>query len=175
MKKIIFGVVLITACQTPYKSNGLMGGYSETWYTPDTVRVIFRGNGYTSRERAQDFALLRASELSLQHGFGFFGVIDESDSTAVSSYTTPGYSTTRSVGIGSTSGNIYLNPYGASYSGVSSGVVNSTSTYMPPMTHYIYRPRTGLLIRAFTTKPDGIFTFDAGFLQQSLKSKYAIH
>jgi TPR repeat protein len=135
---------------------------------------MFRGNGYTSSERAQDFALLRASELALQHGFAFFAIVDENNSTTVSSFTTPGYSTTRSSGTGSTSGDIYFNPHGASYSGNSSGVVNSSTTYMPPITHHIYRPRTGLLIRGFQTKPDGFFTFDARFLGQSLKAKYGI-
>jgi hypothetical protein len=30
------------------------------------------------------------------------------------------------------------------------------------------------MVRAFQTKPEGFFTFDAAFLQQSLKQKYRI-
>ncbi len=171
---LFVAAALITGCQTTYKSNGLMGGYSETWYTPETVRVTFRGNGYTSSERAQDFALLRASEIALQHGFAFFAIIDEDNSASVAAYTTPGYANTTANVTGSTSGNVYLNPYGASYSGNSSAVVNSTTTYTPPTTRFFYRPHTGLLIRGFQTKPEGFFSFDAGFLQQSLKTKYSI-
>src|SRR5580704_14863845 len=97
----LIAAALFAGCQTPYKSNGLMGGYSETWYAPEAVRVTFRGNGYTSSERAQDFALLRASELALQHGFAFFAVVDESNTTSVSTFTTPGYASTTAIGTGS--------------------------------------------------------------------------
>lgn len=54
-----------------------MGGYSETKLAPDTVRVVFRGNTSTRKERAQDLALMRAADLALQAGFPFFTVIEE--------------------------------------------------------------------------------------------------
>jgi type II secretory pathway component PulC len=56
-----------------------------------------------------------------------------------------------------------------------SALVNATTTYTPPQTYIFYKPETGLLIRAFQTKPDAIYTFDAAFLRKSLVGKYGLH
>jgi hypothetical protein len=169
-----FSLCLLAGCATPYQSTGFTGGFSDTQYAPDAFRVVFRGNGYTSPERAQDFALLRASELTIQHGYTCFAIVDENDSTRTFSYTTPGHADTTAYGTGYSSGNIYLNPYGGTYSGTSSAYVNASTTYTPPQTYVFYKPQTGLLCKCFQTKPDGIFTFDAAFLEQSLTQKYHI-
>lgn len=168
------GILVLSGCATRYHANGLTGGFSETLLAPDMYRVAFKGNGYTDPERAQDFALLRAAELTIQRGFTCFAVLDERNSTSISSFTTPGYADTTASGTGNSSGNIYLNPYGGSYSGTSSATVSAHTTYTPPQTHIFYKPHTGLLVKAFQTKPENIFTFDASFLQQTLKEKYRI-
>src|ERR1041385_738680 len=87
-------VLAATGCATSYQANGFSSGYSETRFAPDIFRVVFKGNGYTSAERAQDFALLRASELALQGGFTCFAIIDERNSSTTSTITTPGHATT---------------------------------------------------------------------------------
>ena len=145
-------------CATDYQSSGLTGGYGDTRLAPDAFRVTFDGNAYTSGERAQDFALLRASELTLANGFKYFAIVDESSSTTVSAVVTPGTA--------QTTGNAYVYGNYGTYSG--------TTTYVPPQVFYSSRPRTGLLIRCFRSKPESIYTFDATFLQQSLKEKYKI-
>jgi hypothetical protein len=61
-------LAFLCSCATPYKSNGIAGGYSDTALAPDVYRISFQGNGYTSRDRAQDFAVLRAADLTLSHG-----------------------------------------------------------------------------------------------------------
>ncbi len=167
-------VIALSGCATSYHSNGFTGGYNETLLAPDVFRIVFRGNGYTAVERVQDFALLRASELTLQRGFTCFAIIDERHSTTISSFTTPGYADTTAYGTGSSSGNIYLNPYGGSYSGTSSLSITAHTTYTPPQTYVFYKPQTGIMVRAFPEKQEGFFTFDAAFLQQSLKQKYRI-
>lgn len=96
------------------------------------------------------------------------------NSTAVSSFTTPGHADTTAYGTGYSSGNIYLNSYGGTYSDTSSAYVNAQTTYTPPQTYYFFKPRSGLLIQCFIKKPGGIYTFDAAFLQQSLRQKYRI-
>ena len=166
--------LIILSCATPYQSQSFLGGFSETALAPNVFRVVFHGNAYTSVERAQDFALLRASELTLEHGFTCFAVIDERSSTTAHSFTTSGKAHTTAQGTGSSYGNVYLNPSGGTYSGTSTVNINATTTYTPPQTYVFYKPETGILIRAFQEKQDGIFTFDAGFLQQSLKQKYRI-
>jgi hypothetical protein len=57
--------VFLSGC-TPYKSNGIMGGYTDTQLAPDVFRIGFQGNGYTSTDRTQDFALLRAADLAIK-------------------------------------------------------------------------------------------------------------
>ncbi len=158
---VSFGIPLLMltfGCATSYQSTGFTGGYSDTQLAPDIFRVVFRGNGYTAAERVQDFALLRASELALQHGFVCFALIDESNTVTPFNINTPGQAQT--TGSGFVTGNT------VTYSGY--------TTYYPGQTYTLYKPKTGLLIKAFQSKPDGIFTFDAGFLQQSLKQKYRI-
>jgi hypothetical protein len=149
---------LLAGCATPYQSTGFSGGFSETQLAPDVFRVFFRGNGYTSGERAQDFAMLRAADICLQHSFTCFAVLDESNSTEAHSFTTQGEAYT--------TGSAYAYGNTATYSGY--------TTYTPGQTDTFYKPRTGLMIRGFATKPDGFFTFDAAFLQRSLKQKYHI-
>ncbi|MGO8763261.1 MAG: CC0125/CC1285 family lipoprotein [Desulfobaccales bacterium] len=160
MKKMALYIVLLllAGCATSYQSKSLMGGYSDTQLAPDVFRVYFKGNAYTSNERAQDLVLLRAAELSLQHGFKYFTIVDESSSTKVSSITTPGSA--------QTTGTVYGVGNYAQYSG--------TTTYTPSTTHFMFKPRTGLLIKCFTDKPDNVYTFDSAFVQESIKQKYDI-
>lgn len=56
---------LLASCATSYQSKGLTGYFSETKLAPDTVQIRFNGNGYTRRERTNDFAMLRAAEVCL--------------------------------------------------------------------------------------------------------------
>jgi hypothetical protein len=150
--------MFFVGCSTPYQSSGLMGGFTDTQLAPDVFRVTFRGNAYTSGERAQDLALLRAADLTLQSGHAYFAIVNESNATTASSFTTPGQTTT--------TGNVTAAGNSAYYS--------ENTTTMPGQTYTFFRPSSGMLIRCFTTKPEGIFTFDAAFLQHSIKQKYNI-
>jgi hypothetical protein len=156
MKTILAMAValMLAGCATSYQSHGLMGGYSDTQIGPDMFRVSFGGNGYTSGERAQDFTLLRAAELTLQHGFRYFIIVEEKNTTKVSTSATPGYAYT--------SGSFYRGRY-----------VSSTF-YSPPTSYTTERPESGLLIKCYEDKPDLNNVLDADFLQQSLTRKYGI-
>ena len=55
-------VLALTGCMTAYQPDGLTGGYSEVQLSENVWRVSFKGNGYTSRERAVDMALLRSAD-----------------------------------------------------------------------------------------------------------------
>lgn len=166
--RVTFCMILVSlavwglGCATPYKPTGFGGGFSETRLAEDVFRVNFRGNGYTSAERTQDFAMLRASELTLENGFKHFAIMEESASTDISTFTTSGSAqTTGSASV-----------YGGS--GSYHGNYSEHTTYTPPQTHLVFKPRSGLLIRCFAEKPDGTYAFDAAFLQQSIKAKYKI-
>ena len=151
-------LLLTVGCATAYQPTGLGGGYSDTQLAPDIFRVVFRGNQYTAPERVQDFALLRASELALQDGFACFALIDESNTVIASTFNTPAQANTTGSGV--------INGNTVNY--------DENTTYYPSQTYTFYKPNTGLLIKAFKSKPDGIFTLDAEFLQQSLRAKYQI-
>jgi hypothetical protein len=96
MKKIILGlfILLLSACATPYNPQGLMGGFSEMQLDENVFRVSFRGNGFTSPERAAEFCLLRAAELARNNGYSYFVIIDSQSYSKYSTYTTPTTTTT---------------------------------------------------------------------------------
>src|ERR1700753_3173424 len=84
------GVVLaLSACATAYQRNGLTGGFSDTQLAENVFQVNFNGNGYTSFERASDFALLRSAELVAEHGYPFFVIVDARTDASQSAYKTP--------------------------------------------------------------------------------------
>lgn len=151
-------VVFLQSCSTSYQPRGFTGGFTETQLAPDIARVSFIGNGYTSRDRAQDFALLRAAELALQAGYSYFAVINERNDTTESSFTTAGYSYT--------SGTAYQIGGGVNYSG--------TTTYVPGRTVQITSPESGLLVKFLKKQPQGLMTFDAAYIAKSLREKYKI-
>ena len=145
---------LLAGCATGYHPLSIDGGYTDSQYSPNTFRVIFRGNGYTSMERAQDLALLRCSELALTNGFHYFQVINESDAVSHSYISTPGSSTTT----GYFSGNAYY----------------STTIDSPPQTIDVERPHAEMFIRCYPTATADGNGFDADFLYNRLMSEYHV-
>jgi len=76
---LIFSLLLIS-CATPYQKDGFRGGYVESQLSENIYRVYFGGNGYTSTQRAADFALIRAAELTIDKGYKFFVIISNDES-----------------------------------------------------------------------------------------------
>ena len=62
--------------------------------------------------------------------------------------------------------------YNAQSFGTAMANYNQTTTYTPGQTFTSVSPETGLLIRCFKEQQSDIYTFDAAFLEQSLRSKY---
>ena len=159
LKLITFIAPLVFAgCATSYQANSITGGFSETKLAPDVVRVKFRGNGYTKQERAQDFAMLRAAELAVKDGYPYFVILNETNDSKTSSFSTGGYA--------QTTGSAYMSGNRAYYSG--------QTTYSPVQTYNIYKPESGILVRFLKVKPEGGLVFDASFLISTLKEKYKI-
>lgn len=67
--------VIISSCATSYQRKTYHNGYSDLQMDKNLFQVSFKGNSQTSMERAVDFALLRASELTLINGYRFFTII----------------------------------------------------------------------------------------------------
>ena len=68
----IMAVLFLWGCATPYQESGFSGGYKETRLKKNVFRVSFKGNSFTDKRRASDFALLRCAEVTLEKGFRFF-------------------------------------------------------------------------------------------------------
>lgn len=134
----------LSGCATAYQSKGFTGGFSETMLSPDTFKIDFSGNGYTSAERASDFALLRAADKSLELGCNYFGVRGEANSAAVGSVT-----------IGSAGWGRH-------------GAWGFSNT-MP-----VAKPDSSLLVKCSRDQQPGADLFDAHFIAQSIRSKYGI-
>jgi len=132
---IVAVLSLMAGCATPYQAKGAAGGFSETQLAMDVYRIHFGGNAYTSPEQVQDFALLRAADLTLEHNFKYFAIMDETASNEVSAFTTPGTANTTG------SGYVYGN------TGYAQGNFSSQTTYTPPQTYLMYKPRSDLAIR----------------------------
>jgi hypothetical protein len=150
-------VAAVASCATGYHSRGLGGGYSETQLEPNVWIVSFRGNGYTSDERASDFVLLRSAELALRGGFKYFIVVDRADRSSFGTYTTPSTSNTTA------SATVYGNTaYGSA----------QTTTY-GGQTFVFKKPGRENTIVCFPDRPnvDGV-VFDAQFVWNSISGKY---
>lgn len=150
---LLVAILLLAGCATQYQRVGLSGGYSEVQLAENVFKVTFRGNGYTSREKAADFALLRSAELALEHGFKYFAVIDDQNYANHSTYVTP--TTTNASAFAS--GN-------AAY---------GTSTTYGGQSFLISKPSSTNMIMCFPEKPEG-FSFNAEFVAKSLRETYKV-
>jgi hypothetical protein len=145
---LLASTLVLTSCATTYQANGLTGGFSETQLDEDLFTVRFAGNGYTSSERASDFALLRCADLAIQNNFPYFKIID-SQSNMKTSY------------IVTTDTNFNASSYGNSLYGSSNQTTNVKA---------VEKPRINLTVRLLRDKVDG--SYNAAFIQKSIRAKY---
>jgi hypothetical protein len=151
--------ILLSGCATSYQRKSFTGGYSETQLGENIFQVFFKGNGYTSRERAFDFSMLRSAELTLENGFRYFIIVQAEKDSKVSAYTTP--STSYTTGSAYGTGNY---AYG-----------NATTTTYGGHTYFISKPGVINTILCFSEKPDvSGLVYDARFVAKSIRDKYGM-
>jgi hypothetical protein len=164
--KLSIFIFVISGCTgTAYQKSGLTGGFSETKLGENMYQVNFRGNGFTSRERAADFTLLRSAELTINEGYQYFSITSGESSTDISFHKTP--ARTRTDFNATTYGNSYTNTaqtYGTARTRTTGGQVYSVSS-----------PRQSNTIIMFHEKPDDIEPYDARFIYQSIRKKYGMN
>ena len=159
MIALLLSAAVLSGCATAYQSVGFMGGFSETQLSENVYRVRFNGNGFTSAERASDFALLRSSGLCLKAGYQYFIVSDAESWQELSEYTTPTQSQT--YGQGNVMGD--------------SVYVSSTTTTTGGQTYVISKPGHSMLVAFFKTPPENLgFVYEASFIDTSLREKYGL-
>jgi len=150
---LVVSFFMLVGCATSYQKSGFSGGYSETQLAENMFRVNFSGNGKTKLTRTIDFALLRSAELTLEHGYKYFVLVDESSNVSNTQITTS--VKTR------TTGNISGNSFTANSTSTGGDIIN------------IRKPSSNNTILCFKEKPDQ-FSYDAKFIFQSIRTKYAI-
>lgn len=163
MKYAVLLLTLLAGCATPYQHNGLLGGFSETWYQENKVAIFFKGNIYTDEQRALDFALLRAAELGKEKGFKHFMVLDSSFRMDRYTYSTQGTAESK----------IMTGP-ASNYGGNAASSI--ITTYTPPETANRYKPRQTLIV-LYTDSHlggDALPLFNNAFLIESISNKYKI-
>lgn len=165
----LVAIAVLSGCATAYQPKGPTGGYWSSQFDENVFQVTFKGNGYTDREKANDFALLRSAELALENGYQHFVIVDGQQYTKDSSFTTPITATTNltsnTYGSASSYGNTtnyYGNTYGSATTMVSGG-----------QTFHISKPTASNTIVCFKEKPEG-FSFNAEFVAKSLRGKYGL-
>lgn len=156
---LIFTGIAVGGCATGYQSKGLTGGFTETQLDTNVWKINFVGNGYTSGERAEDFAMLRSAEIALVNGFTHFAFISSRTNIDTSSITTPTTSYT------SASANINGNNIAG----------NATTRTYGGDTFSISKPSANNTVMMFKGKPNtNAMTYDANFICNSLGKKYEI-
>lgn len=139
--------IYLAACATPYQSTGFRGGYSQTKLGPNIYRVDFKGNGFTSTERASDFLMLRCAQLTLDNNFQFFAFLNDKNEGHESS--TAGFATTN----------------------YSTGSANTF--YVPPVS--VYKPGEAVMIEMFHTAPKNVqYALNAEDVFNSITKKYGL-
>jgi hypothetical protein len=72
----------LAACETatPYqpltKGSAVSGGFTNQQLDADHFRVTFQGNSLTDRETVETYLLYRAAEVTVDHGFDWFEMVD---------------------------------------------------------------------------------------------------
>lgn len=148
------------SCATAYKPSGIRGGYSETKIQEAIYKVSFKGNALVDEEKAADYALLRAAEVTLQNGYRYFAIISRNTRSQAYQYTTPV--------TGTTSGQISNQGPVTQF--------NATSYYSGGNTYTFYRPSSTFLIQCFRKKPKmtNALMFDANEVRNSVRTRYKI-
>ena len=153
--------IFVAGCATPYQKIGTdsTGGHMYRRLGKDTFTVSFLANGFTAPKRAVDFALLRAAEVTLEHGFLCFTIIGEEDLSSRETF--------------QSGGTAYTTGTAKSYGGYTT--YSGTTTYTPTETS-VYKPGSEIAIHCFTDVPGdhaGMVYF-AEKVKTELRTKYLI-
>jgi hypothetical protein len=148
-------LLTLNGCATRYHSIGFNGGYSEINTSQDSFVVTFKGNRYTSSEKVLQYALTRASELTVARGFKYFSVISSVDQTQGYDYS----HTTSNM-------NGSMNCYDSSYFNHSH---LSGSTFSSTEKGSISKPGLRLSVKCYRDEPDIDFIDAEYFLQNNIR------
>ena len=144
--------LFLWGCATPYEAYNIWsdGGFDEVQLDENSWRVSFKGTGFDDKERIADLCLLRCAELSLQNGYRYFAIISKQNTEESEAYVSPSYSQTNVIG-----NTAYTHTYGGQL-------------------YFSSSPSSSNEIICFRVKPEDIYSYNAEFLINSIKTKYEI-
>ncbi len=154
---------MVAGCSTGYHRQGFSGEYTDMCIQDDVYQVFFNGNGYTSSQKAADFALLRCAEITLEKSCKYFSVLNENSGSETSLYTTP--ATTYHSGSVNMYGN--SNYASGSYSGYSQTTGGQTYSFSKPSTQY--------MIQMLKEKQSDRFCYDAQQVYDNIRTNYKLN
>jgi hypothetical protein len=148
-------VALLSGCASTYSAKNVFNGYSDTRLGENIFQVAFQGDGFDSRERVTDFALLRSAEIAMENGFSHFVIASMADNSSGATYVTPINTQAYATSVGRT-------------------VYGTANTY-GGQSFFITYPNTTNTIVCFKEKPDiqGL-VYEARFVVASIKAKYKL-
>ena len=88
----LLAALLLSACASTYTPKSTppgFNGYFDTQLGENIFQAGFQGDGFDSRERVTDLALLRSAEVALQKGFAYFVIANMADNSGGANYVTP--------------------------------------------------------------------------------------
>ena len=155
---IIGATLVLTACAS----------YTDTTQsvqlTENVHRVSMKGNAFNDPNDAQDFALLKAAEVTLDAGHRYFVINAATDTTRVSQFVDPGRTRTTTQGSSTYTGRVtgYNDPLGGTANIYGTSRHNSTSETQtrPDRVYNFVKPGVDVMIETFTDKPS-VGHFDA--------------
>ncbi|KAB0496295.1 CC0125/CC1285 family lipoprotein [Pseudomonas vancouverensis] len=154
----LLAILLLSSCAstyTPQSNFPGFNGYFDTQLGENIFQVGFQGDGYDSRSRVTDLALLRSAEVALKNGFPYFVIVTNADNSTGASYVAPTTTQASATAIGNTT-------YG------------TATTYGGQSFLFTY-PNTTNTIVCFKDKPiTQALVFEANLVITSLKSRYGI-
>jgi hypothetical protein len=155
-----FAGILLAGCATDYQELDYdKGGYDSKRLLEDTFEVGFFGNAFTEPDKVDDFAMLRAAELTIEHQFTHFEILSRDRQVTSSNIEMP--DTASTYGRASLYGNT------ATYTGTT--IVSDND--IP-----ILRAQAKLTIRCYVGNPGGHIAklYDAAPIIAELRGKRKI-
>ena len=171
---LILAACLLTSCATGYHQLKRTGGYSELNFGTSEAGALFAvefsGNGFTSPERASDFALLRCAEVTLKAGYTHFYLISHVGNVSEEEFKTPTHTT----------GNVRVTTSGRTTTarGTATTYGGQTITTRKPLARNLIFCSKGELtpkeLTGATISPalEGKTVFDAQFVARLVRTKY---
>jgi hypothetical protein len=155
---LAFLFLVLAACSTTYQPTGFRGGFSEIPLSANAYRITAAGNAFTSAEKINQMALVRAAELTLQRGFYSFAVMDQQNwEKRGTIQTAPGY---------------YNSTTSATVTGFGNrafGTAQTTGTYSGPEYMDYSKPNTAMVVVMFRQDEPGS---DRGLLPEKILAQY---